>query len=181
MPAYELSLLLKNLPKQDLAAALKRVGTLLLDHGVVLQNLQNLGTKNLPYRIKKDEVYHYKGRLADNLICKMSDDLINPSQSCFRNETFSMKPYGTSESSPFSGPRGCGQLVREEIEAEGVAHSHEWADRQTRYKNSPAPKNAAIIYRFFCIATFTDQSVLLINRLHKNVEVRVPLITMTVN
>ncbi|KAF8778006.1 28S ribosomal protein S6 like protein [Argiope bruennichi] len=63
MPAYELSLLLKNLPKQDLAAALKRVGTLLLDHGVVLQNLQNLGTKNLPYRIKKDEVYHYKGRI----------------------------------------------------------------------------------------------------------------------
>ncbi|CAL1275127.1 unnamed protein product [Larinioides sclopetarius] len=61
MPAYELSLLFRNLPKQDLAAALKRVGTLLLDHGVVLHNLQNLGTKDLPYRIRKEETYYHKG------------------------------------------------------------------------------------------------------------------------
>ncbi|GBO16615.1 hypothetical protein AVEN_21805-1, partial [Araneus ventricosus] len=46
---------------QDLAATLKRVGTLLLDHGVVLLNLQNLGTRDLPYKVKKEEIFYYKG------------------------------------------------------------------------------------------------------------------------
>ncbi|GFY24407.1 probable 28S ribosomal protein S6, mitochondrial [Trichonephila clavipes] len=61
MPAYEFSVLVKVLPKPELSAVLKRVGILLLDKGVVLQKIQNVGTTNLPYRIRKEGVYYKQG------------------------------------------------------------------------------------------------------------------------
>ncbi|GIX96123.1 probable 28S ribosomal protein S6, mitochondrial [Caerostris darwini] len=61
MPSLELSLIMKTLPKQELVAALKRVGTLLLEKGVVIEKLENIGTRELPVRIRKEGVYHYKG------------------------------------------------------------------------------------------------------------------------
>ncbi|GFU00275.1 hypothetical protein NPIL_72601 [Nephila pilipes] len=44
-----------------LSAVLKRVGILLLDKGVALQKLQNVGTNNLPFRMRKDGVYYKEG------------------------------------------------------------------------------------------------------------------------
>ncbi|KAG8192986.1 hypothetical protein JTE90_028106 [Oedothorax gibbosus] len=51
MPAYELSILTKLLPRNELGAVLKRVGALLLDKGVTLQKIDNLGKRELPYKI----------------------------------------------------------------------------------------------------------------------------------
>ncbi|GFQ84200.1 uncharacterized protein TNCT_63331 [Trichonephila clavata] len=61
MPAYEFSVLVKALPKPELSAVLKRVGTLLLDKGVVLHKIQNVGTIDLPYRMRKEGTYYKQG------------------------------------------------------------------------------------------------------------------------
>ncbi|KFM81644.1 28S ribosomal protein S6, mitochondrial, partial [Stegodyphus mimosarum] len=61
MPAYEFSVLLKILPRAEAATALKRIGTLLLDKGIVIQKLENHGTKDLPFRMKGEGKAHTRG------------------------------------------------------------------------------------------------------------------------
>lgn len=46
-----------------MAAALKRLGCVLIDKGAKVQKLENLGIdKDLPYRFYVKDTHHYKGR-----------------------------------------------------------------------------------------------------------------------
>ncbi|XP_060067777.1 small ribosomal subunit protein bS6m-like [Ylistrum balloti] len=52
MPRYELALILKNLPKEGLANALKRSCQVVWEQEGVVRKIENLGTKSLPYKMK---------------------------------------------------------------------------------------------------------------------------------
>ncbi|XP_054714247.1 probable 28S ribosomal protein S6, mitochondrial [Uloborus diversus] len=61
MPVHELSVVLKVMPRSELTATLKRIGSLLLENKVVLQKIENHGTKELPYKFYAHSRYFTKG------------------------------------------------------------------------------------------------------------------------
>ncbi|XP_035225986.1 probable 28S ribosomal protein S6, mitochondrial [Stegodyphus dumicola] len=89
MPLYEFSVLLKILPRAEVAAALKRIGTLLLDKGVIIRKLENHGTKDLPFRMTEEGKAYTRGsyfifktvaapRIFEEIVneCKQDVDLL---------------------------------------------------------------------------------------------------------
>ncbi|XP_061601436.1 28S ribosomal protein S6, mitochondrial [Cololabis saira] len=61
MPRYELSLILKAMQRPDTAAALRRTVESLLQRGAVVRDLENLGERQLPYKITKHNERHNRG------------------------------------------------------------------------------------------------------------------------
>ncbi|XP_029031256.1 28S ribosomal protein S6, mitochondrial [Betta splendens] len=61
MPRYELSLILKAMQRPETAAALRRTVETLLERGAVVRNLENLGERQLPYKITKHNERHRRG------------------------------------------------------------------------------------------------------------------------
>lgn len=61
MPAYELTMILRSMSKPELASALKRTGELMLKSGVILRDIQNLGTKELPIKMSSHGRTHMSG------------------------------------------------------------------------------------------------------------------------
>ncbi|KAI6191918.1 hypothetical protein M3Y97_00279900 [Aphelenchoides bicaudatus] len=61
MPPYEFTVVTRPLGKADLFATLKRAATVLLNHGAVIEDVQSLGHRDLPYRrtakVTMDPVY----------------------------------------------------------------------------------------------------------------------------
>ncbi|EYC23488.1 hypothetical protein Y032_0015g2675 [Ancylostoma ceylanicum] len=61
MPLFEVSLITRSLSKADLVKTLVRAGNVLLDHGAVIENVESLGFRDLPYKRvakqTKDPVY----------------------------------------------------------------------------------------------------------------------------
>lgn len=52
MPTYELAVIFKSLQRPELAQAIKRSCTYVLEKGGLIRGMENLGLKPLPYRIK---------------------------------------------------------------------------------------------------------------------------------
>ncbi|WKX88845.1 hypothetical protein Q1695_008464 [Nippostrongylus brasiliensis] len=50
MPAYEVSLITRSLSKADLIKTLVRAGKTLLDHGAVIEKVESLGFRDLPFK-----------------------------------------------------------------------------------------------------------------------------------
>ncbi|UMM12833.1 hypothetical protein L5515_001413 [Caenorhabditis briggsae] len=50
MPFYEVSMITRSLSKPDLVKALTRAGNTLLDHGAVIEKVESLGHRDLPYK-----------------------------------------------------------------------------------------------------------------------------------
>lgn len=61
MPRYELALVLKAMQRPDTAAALRRTLETLMERGAVVRDLENLGERLLPYRVKKHNHAHSRG------------------------------------------------------------------------------------------------------------------------
>ncbi|CAN7989194.1 unnamed protein product [Ixodes hexagonus] len=61
MPAYELTMILRTMSKPELASALKRTGELMLKSGVILRDIENLGTKELPIKMSRHGRTHTSG------------------------------------------------------------------------------------------------------------------------
>merc|ERR1712212_1199547 len=61
MPLYEMSVIVKNLPKGALVQTVKRVAESILDQGGYVRQIQSLGTRNLPYKMKSHGRVHNKG------------------------------------------------------------------------------------------------------------------------
>lgn len=61
MPRYELALILKAMKRPETAAALRRTVETLMERGAVVRDLENLGEKLLPYKIKKHNQRHSRG------------------------------------------------------------------------------------------------------------------------
>ena len=64
MVHYEVALILRAVGRQELYAALKGVCTTLLQNGAVLRNLENLGEKELPYKMSAHKGRFTHGRYA---------------------------------------------------------------------------------------------------------------------
>lgn len=61
MPRYELALILKSMQRPETAAALRRTVETLMERGAVVRDLENLGERLLPYKIKKHNQGHTRG------------------------------------------------------------------------------------------------------------------------
>lgn len=61
MPRYELSLILKTMQRPETAATLRRTVETLMERGAVVRDLENLGERLLPYKIRKHNQTHSRG------------------------------------------------------------------------------------------------------------------------
>ncbi|CAG2103877.1 unnamed protein product [Medioppia subpectinata] len=52
MPSYELFFITKRLSKKELVSCLKRTGELILNSSGILRKLENLGTRQLPFKLR---------------------------------------------------------------------------------------------------------------------------------
>ncbi|CAB3408504.1 unnamed protein product [Caenorhabditis bovis] len=50
MPFFEVSVITRSLSKADLVKALVRAGNTLMDHGAVIEKVESLGHRDLPYK-----------------------------------------------------------------------------------------------------------------------------------
>lgn len=58
MPTYEMAILLKTLPRPELAAALKRTANAIFDQGGVIRKIDNLGHRPTPFKISAHDARH---------------------------------------------------------------------------------------------------------------------------
>ncbi|XP_076056664.1 mitochondrial ribosomal protein S6 [Oratosquilla oratoria] len=61
MPLYEMPLVVKSLPKAGLVSVVKRVAEMVMEHGGYVSKVENLGSRDLPYRMKAHGQMHTKG------------------------------------------------------------------------------------------------------------------------
>ncbi|XP_050709799.1 probable 28S ribosomal protein S6, mitochondrial [Eriocheir sinensis] len=95
---YELSLIVKHMPKTRTVTTVKRVAESILDEGGFVSKIESLGARDLPYRMKAHGQIHSKGSyfllhfvappsnlddIRDN--CKRDVDLVRPV--IFKQET----------------------------------------------------------------------------------------------
>jgi ribosomal protein S6 len=62
MPSYEAAMILKKMANPQTAAALKRVAQKIMDNNGILFEIQNLGTRNLPFKMASHGHKHMEGR-----------------------------------------------------------------------------------------------------------------------
>ena len=67
MVHYEVALILRAIGKQELPAALRGVCTTLLQNGAILRKLENLGEKELPYKMSAHKGRFTHGRYIINI------------------------------------------------------------------------------------------------------------------
>lgn len=58
MPTYELALMLRAMPKQDLKTTLTRVSYAIFNRGGIIRNIENLGFRALPYKTSAHGLIH---------------------------------------------------------------------------------------------------------------------------
>ncbi|KAL1139160.1 hypothetical protein AAG570_009220 [Ranatra chinensis] len=58
MPSYELTLLLKILPKNELAVILKRAASAIFNTGGIIRRIDNLGSRSTPYKTSSHGFVH---------------------------------------------------------------------------------------------------------------------------
>ncbi|XP_075972914.1 mitochondrial ribosomal protein S6 [Anticarsia gemmatalis] len=68
MPTYELALMIRAMPKQELKTTLKRISHAIFDRGGIIRNIENLGFRPMPYKTSAHGVVH---REANYFIIKM--------------------------------------------------------------------------------------------------------------
>ncbi|XP_023221392.1 probable 28S ribosomal protein S6, mitochondrial [Centruroides sculpturatus] len=61
MPCYELALILRKMTRPELVDSLKRSGMAILKANGVLRKIENLGTKQLPYKMSVHDRVHKEG------------------------------------------------------------------------------------------------------------------------
>ncbi|KAH8372414.1 hypothetical protein KR093_011408 [Drosophila rubida] len=61
MPSYELSLVLRQLPRPDLISVIKRTSEAIFNKGGIIRKLENLGARPLPHKVSEHGVVHKEG------------------------------------------------------------------------------------------------------------------------
>ncbi|XP_064093631.1 small ribosomal subunit protein bS6m-like isoform X2 [Macrobrachium nipponense] len=61
MPLYELSMIVRSMPKAGLIKTVQRISENILDQGGYLRKIENLGNRELPYRMSAHGRMHTKG------------------------------------------------------------------------------------------------------------------------
>lgn len=61
MPSYELSLVLKALPKPELKNAVKRISTAIFKRDGIIRSIENLGFRIMPYKTSAHGIVHREG------------------------------------------------------------------------------------------------------------------------
>lgn len=61
MPSYELALIIRKMARTEAIETLKRAGNYILEKQGVLRKVENLGTKQLPYKLTLNNQRHSEG------------------------------------------------------------------------------------------------------------------------
>ncbi|XP_034480464.1 probable 28S ribosomal protein S6, mitochondrial [Drosophila innubila] len=61
MPSYELSLVLRQLPRPELISVIKRTAESIFNKGGIIRKLENLGSRPLPHKVSEHGVVHREG------------------------------------------------------------------------------------------------------------------------
>uniref|UniRef100_A0A1I7WTM6 Small ribosomal subunit protein bS6m n=1 Tax=Heterorhabditis bacteriophora TaxID=37862 RepID=A0A1I7WTM6_HETBA len=87
MPFYEITLITRSLSKADLAKTLIRAGNTLLDHGAVIEKVESLGHRDLPFkRISKQTKEPIYSSNYFLFYAHLSTDARKTTKSIFRND-----------------------------------------------------------------------------------------------
>lgn len=68
MVSYEISLILRSMSKPSLVSALKRLCTTVMNEGIIIKEMENLGNSTLPYAMSAHKERFKTGRYID-IIC----------------------------------------------------------------------------------------------------------------
>ncbi|CAG9791995.1 unnamed protein product [Diatraea saccharalis] len=68
MPAYELAIMLRAMPKNELKSSLRRISQAIFDRGGIIRNIENLGFRPTPYKTSAHGLVH---REANYFIIKV--------------------------------------------------------------------------------------------------------------
>ncbi|XP_023703860.1 probable 28S ribosomal protein S6, mitochondrial [Cryptotermes secundus] len=61
MPNYEAALVLRIMSRPDLLSTLRRSADAIFNKGGIIRKVENLGTRNLPYKMSAHDAVHKKG------------------------------------------------------------------------------------------------------------------------
>uniref|UniRef100_A0A6M2DKT6 Small ribosomal subunit protein bS6m n=1 Tax=Xenopsylla cheopis TaxID=163159 RepID=A0A6M2DKT6_XENCH len=61
MITYELSLILRNMPRNEIFSTLKRTAESIFEKGGIIRKIDNLGARDLPYKISANGQVHRQG------------------------------------------------------------------------------------------------------------------------
>lgn len=77
MVQYEVALILRSVPTAELSQLLKKTLSVVLDQGAVLRKVENLGERQLPYRMRAHSKYFQDGRQVHPLLTRAAECCTN--------------------------------------------------------------------------------------------------------
>ncbi|CAD5207439.1 unnamed protein product [Bursaphelenchus okinawaensis] len=108
MPLYEVTLITKSLSKADLVNTIKRAATTFLDNGAVIDSMESLGHRDLPFRrtskLLKEPTYSTNYFLLNTY---MSIKTMNDMTKLLKNDRDLLKIHAVSEHEKPTRPDSC--------------------------------------------------------------------------
>ena len=71
MVQYEVALILRSVPTGELSQLLRKTFSVVLDQGAVLRKVENLGERQLPYRMRAHSKHFQDGRQVNPSRCML--------------------------------------------------------------------------------------------------------------
>ena len=99
MVQYEVALILRSVPTAELSQLLKKTLSVVLDQGAVLRKVENLGERQLPYRMRAHSKYFQDGRQVHPLLTLAAECCTNLSDVMVRSISGSRSDDNLTESS----------------------------------------------------------------------------------
>ncbi|XP_013781081.1 probable 28S ribosomal protein S6, mitochondrial [Limulus polyphemus] len=130
MPSYELAVILRKMSRPELVTTLKRTGQAIFEKGGIIRKIENLGTRELPYRMRVHNHSHTEGSYFLFKFDAPTNTLTNLHDSFLRDIDI-LRP-SISKVEPVNFPEEC--TLEEELQPPAYRKSVEVLLKQDRKK-----------------------------------------------